>query len=139
MAQAISGVSEIKWRENGFMKNILSMLVILIGVVCIVFGAMFIMQAASSRDTVVDELAASGVTTETLNAAYDQAKAGLAQATAAGEAGIETAQSVGWQKASLGLAKSNLTTIDFVQKSGILAIVAGLGLSIAGVVSLKKS
>jgi hypothetical protein len=121
------------------MKNILSLLVIVIGVVCIVFGAMFIMQSASSRDTVIDELAASGITAETLDAAYDQAKAGLAQATAAGEAGIETAQSIGWQKSSLGLAKSNLTTIDFVQKSGILAIVIGAGLSLAGAGLFKKS
>jgi hypothetical protein len=121
------------------LKNILSMLVIVIGVVCIVFGTMFIMQAASSRDTVVEELAASGVTPETLNTAYDQAKAGLAQAVAAGEAGTETAQSVGWQKASLGLAKSNLSTVDFVQKSGILAIVIGLGFAAAGAASFKKS
>jgi hypothetical protein len=121
------------------MKNILSILIAVIGVVCVVFGVMFIMSAGTSRNTVVDELKASGVTTATLNAAYDQAKAGLAQALAAGAAGAESAQSAGWQKASLGLAKSNLNTIDFVQKSGILAIIAGVGFVLASYLLMKKS
>ncbi|RJO61369.1 MAG: hypothetical protein C4542_06320 [Dehalococcoidia bacterium] len=121
------------------MKNILSILVAVIGVVCIVFGVLFIMQAGDSKTIVVDELKASGVTLDNLDAKYDAAKAGLAQALGAGAAGTETAQSVGWQKTSLGLAKSNLGTIDFVQKSGILAIVIGAGLTLAGVGLMKKS
>ena len=119
------------------MKSILSVLVALIGVVCIVFGVMFIMQAGSSRNTVVDELKASGLTTGTLNAAYDQAKAGLAQATAGQN--VEGMQSAGWQKASLGVAKSSLTTIGFVEKSGILTIVIGAGFVLAGWGLMKKS
>lgn len=121
------------------MKNFLSILVAIIGVVCVVFGVMFIMQAKSNKTTVVNELTASGLTTGTLNAAYDQAKAGLSQALAAGAAGAESAQSAGWQKASLGLAKSNLQTIDFVQKSGIFAIVIGLGFFLSGWAIMKKS
>jgi len=121
------------------MKNILALLVAVIGVVCIVFGAMFIVQAGDNKTTVVDELTASNVTVDTLDAAYNQAKAGLAQALAAGAAGTESAQSIGWQKASLGLAKSNLETIDFVQKSGILTIVIGAGLILTGWGLIKKS
>ena len=121
------------------MKNILSILVAVIGVVCIVFGVLFIMSASSGKTTVVDELKASGVTVDTLDAKYDQAKTGLAQALAAGAAGNESAQSAGWQKASLGLAKSNLAMVDFVQKSGILTIVIGAGLVLAGWGLMKKS
>jgi hypothetical protein len=121
------------------MKNLLSILVAVIGVVCIVFGVVFMMEASSNKKIVVDELATSGVTTETLDAKYDAAKAGLAQALAAGAAGTESAQSIGWQKGSLGLAKSNLNTIDFVQKSGILTIVIGAGLVLAGWGIMKKS
>jgi hypothetical protein len=120
-------------------KNILSILVAIIGVAAIVFGVLFIMQASENKTTVVDELKASNLTPATLNAAYDQAKAGLAQALAAGTAGAESAQSAGWQKASLGLAKSNLNTIDFVQKSGILTIVIGAGFVLAGWAIMKKS
>lgn len=119
------------------MKNFLSILVAIIGVVCVVFGVLFIMQASDNKTTVVDELTASGLTTGTLNAAYDQAKAGLAQATTAKS--VEGMQSAGWQKASLGLAKSNLETINFVQKSGIFAIVIGLGFVLAGWGIMKKS
>jgi hypothetical protein len=121
------------------MKNVLSILVAVIGVVCVVFGVLFIMQAGDSKTTVVDELATSGVTLDTLDAKYDAAKAGLAQALAAGAPGTETAQSVGWQKASLGIAKSSLTTIGFVEKSGILTIVIGAGLVLAGCGLMKKS
>jgi len=108
-------------------------------VVCIVFGVMFILEASSSRDTVANELQASGLTIATVDAAYDQAKAGLAQALAAGAAGTESAQSAGWQKASLGLAKSNIGTIKFVQNSGILTIVIGVGLLLTGMGLMKKT
>jgi len=121
------------------MKNIVSILLAVIGVVCVVFGVLFIMSANSGKQTVVDELTASGVTVDNINDKYDQAKAGLAQALAAGTAGTETAQSLGWQKASLGLGKSNLAMVDFVQKSGILTIVIGAGLVLAGWGLMKKS
>ena len=121
------------------MKNFLSILVAIVGIVSIVFGVMFIMQANSSKTTVVNELKDSQVTIATLNTTYDQVKAGLAQAQLAGAAGTESAQSLGWQKASLGVAKSNLGTIDFVQKSGILSIVAGVGFVLASYLLMKKS
>jgi hypothetical protein len=121
------------------MKNFLSILVALIGVVCVVAGVIFIMQAGTSKDALVAELATSAVTLDTLDAKYDAAKAGLAQALAAGAAGNESAQSIGWQKASLGSAKTSASTIDFVQKSGILAIVIGAGFVLAGLGLMKKN
>ncbi len=131
------------------MKNLSSILVAIIGVVCIVFGGLFIMQAGSDKTTVVDELTASGLTTGTLNATYDQVKGALAKYTADNKAATagtaaatqtsEAMQSYGYQKASLGLAKSNLKTIDFVEKSGILAIIIGAGFILAGLGIMKKS
>ncbi len=109
------------------MKKLSAALVAIVGVVCIVFGVLFIMQAGDSRDALAEELATSGVTLETLDAKYDAAKAGLAQALAAGAAGTETAQSIGWQKASLGSAQSSASTIEFLQSTGILVIVIGAG------------
>jgi hypothetical protein len=121
------------------MKNILSILVAVLGVVCIVFGVLFVMEAGSNKTTVVDELTASGVTVDNIDAKYDAAKAGLAQALAAGTAGTETSQSLGWQKVSLGLGKTNLAMVDFVQKSGILAVVLGAGFLLAGAGLMKKA
>jgi hypothetical protein len=129
------------------MKNILSILVAVVGVACIVFGVIFIMSASSGKTTVVDEMAASGVTVDNLNAKYDLAKKGLADAMTAMATASDAAkatvnekiQDAGWQKASLGLAKSNLAMVDFVQKSGILTIVIGAGLVLAGWGLMKKS
>jgi di/tricarboxylate transporter len=131
------------------MKNILSILVAVVGVVCVVFGVLFIMSAGDNKATVVDELKSSGLTTATLNATYDQVKGALEQYTAANKAAAvgsaaaassaEAMQSYGYQKASLGLAKSNLNTIDFVQKSGILTIVIGAALVWVGWGLMKKS
>jgi hypothetical protein len=121
------------------MKNILSILVAVVGVVAIVFGVMFMMSASSSRATLVDELKASNLTLATLDAAYDQAKAGLTQALGAGAAGAESAQSAGWQKASLSAAKASRGTIDFVEKSGMLTIVLGVGFVLSGWAIMKKS
>ena len=118
------------------MKTISSTLVTLVGVVAIVFGIMFIIQAGASQNTLVSELQASGVTLSTLNTAYDQAKAGLEQATAAKS--TEGIQSAGWQKASLGLAKSNVSTIKFVQNAGILNIVFGVGFVLVGLFMFMK-
>lgn len=118
------------------MKTISALLVTLVGVVAIVFGIIFIMEAGSSRTTLSDELKSSNITLATLNAAYDQAKAGLEQATAAKN--VEAIQSAGWQKASLSVAKSNVSTIAFVQNAGILNIVLGAGFVLVGLFMFMK-
>jgi hypothetical protein len=120
------------------MKKISALLVAIIGVVCIVFGVLFIMQAGTSRDALSAELKESGVTLATLNTKYDEAKAGLAKAIAAGAPGVETSQSVGWQKASLGSAKTSASTISFVEKTGMVVIIVGVGFALAGLGLLKK-
>jgi hypothetical protein len=112
------------------MKNVLSVLVAVVGVVCIVFGVLFILQAQDGRATLVDELAASNITLDTLNTAYDQANTGLGLAMQSGD--DEKIQDAGWQKASLAVAKSNAGVVDFAQNSGILMIVIGAGLIFAG-------
>jgi hypothetical protein len=129
------------------MKNLLSIRVAVIGVVAIVFGVLFMMQANSSRTTLVAELKASGITLATLDKTYDTAKAGLAAASAAlatapdaAKAAVnEKIQDAGWQKASLSAAKASRGTIDFVQMSGILSIILGAGFVVTGYLVMKKS
>ena len=118
------------------MKTLVSLLVTLVGVVAIVFGIIFIMEAGSSRETLTNELKASNVTLATLNAAYDQAKTGLEQATAAKN--VEGMQSAGWQKASLSVAKSSVSTISFVQNTGTLNILMGVGFVFIGLFMYMK-
>ncbi len=114
------------------MKNILSILVTVIGIVCIVFGVLFIMQAGDSRKVVADELGTIKIAD--VNATYDSVKNALKANTDASKA-----VSLTLQKLSLGSAKSNISTINFVEKSGIVTIVIGLGLALAGLGLMKKS
>jgi hypothetical protein len=113
------------------MKKISAILVALIGVVCIVFGVMFIMQAGDSRQVVADELAPIKISD--VNATYDQVKAGLKANT-----DPTKAVSLTLQKLSLGSAKTNISTISFVEKTGMVVIIVGVGFALAGLGLLKK-
>jgi|GEM_PF-2996587 len=121
------------------MKNIISFLVAIIGVVVIVFGVLFIVQASKSKSAVLEELQVSGITASTLDDAYEGAKATLGKAIVSQSE--EAAQSAGWQKVSLGLAKSSLDTARFVQMCGFMAIIIGVGfvLTAGGLVMTKKN
>jgi len=113
------------------MKTVSAIMVAIIGVACIVFGIMFIMQANSSQQKVADELAPIQISE--VNAKYGQVSGAL-------EAATDPAQitSLTLTKTSLGLAKSNIGTIKFVQNSGILNIIIGAGFLLAGLGLLKK-
>jgi len=110
------------------MKTIGALAITLVGVAAIVFGVLFIMEAGDSRDTVASEVAPLQISQ--VNATYDQVSAGAKAAP--------DDMSLAVKKAQLGLAKSNLKTIDFVQKSGILNIVLGGGFVLTGLVLMMK-
>jgi len=113
------------------MKKMNAIMVAIIGVACIVLGIMFIMQANTSQQKVADELAP--VQISEVDAKYEQVSAALKAAT-------DPAQitSLTLTKTSLGLAKSNIGTIKFLQNSGIVNIIIGAGFSFAGLGLLKK-
>lgn len=108
----------------------------IVGVVCIVFGIMFIIEAGNSEQKVADEIALIGLEIDGVSAAYDQSKVALGQAMQSGD--TETIQNATLQKTSLGLAKSNISTINFVKNSGILEIILGAGLVLASVGLFKQ-
>lgn len=108
----------------------------IVGVVCIVFGVMGIIGAGDSEQEVADELAPVELEIGDVNAAYDQAKAALGQAMQSGD--LETIQNATLQKTSLGLAKSNISTIKFVKSTAILEIILGAGLILASVGMFKQ-
>jgi hypothetical protein len=102
--------------------------VAIVGVVCLVFGVMFILEAGNSQQEVADEVAP--IALSELNATYDQ----ISNAYSAYK-GSNTPEESGYllQKTSLGLAKSNIGTIQFVRNMGILEIVLGGGLVLVSV------
>ena len=110
------------------MKKLSAYLVTVIGVVVIVFGALFMWGASSSQKTLADEIAP--LTISQVDATYEQVSAG-AKAN-------PSDVSMALKKASLGLAKSNIGTIDFVRQSGIMAIALGFGVVLVGMTMVMK-
>jgi len=105
----------------------------IVGIVCIVFGIMGIIGAGNSEQEVADELAP--VTLANLDATYDQISA--AYSAVRGTDAPEESVILG-KKTSLGLARSNIGTINFVKNTAILEIVLGAGLVLASAGLFKQ-
>lgn len=122
----------------------IAVIVALIGVVGIVFGTMFILQAGSAEQDIADEI--QPLTIAQVDAKYEVVKANQVALAAAEEPGIQAgtaAPSATYiyltaQRTSLGLVRSNIGVASFVRTNGILNIAVGLGLILVGMGLLKK-
>jgi hypothetical protein len=137
--------------------RILAVAIFILGLVGIVFGAMFFPQAASGRSEV--ENAVSPIPISQINDKYDDVFAkykqmqatiepaitaiGAGKATDADKATytqyIDTYNYLGQHFALLGLAKANIGQINFVMYMGIVCICLGVGLSAGGYLLLRKA
>jgi ABC-type dipeptide/oligopeptide/nickel transport system permease component len=132
-------------RKNKLMKRLIGMIVALVGVACLVFGIVFIVQSNSAKKMVADEI--SPLALSDLNAKYDTVKAAQIKQMAAEEPNIQAGKAapsvmydyLSAQRALLGLAKSNVLTAQSVMMNGILDIVIGIGLFLGGMVMIRKS
>ena len=113
--------------------KMIALTIAVVGIVCIIFGIMGIMGAGNSEQEVADELAP--VTIANLDDTYDQISA--AYSAVRGTDSPEESVLLG-KKTSLGLARSNIGTIDFVRNTSILEIVIGAGLVIASIGFFKR-
>lgn len=122
-----------------------SIVVSLVGVVALVFGIIFITQAGSSAQEVADSI--QPVTLAELDGTYETVKAKQIAIRAAEEPQIQagtaapssTYNYLTIQRSSLGLARTNVGLAGFVRTSGILDILVGIGLVLAGVGLFKHS
>ncbi len=122
-----------------------SIVVSLVGVVALVFGIIFITQAGSSAQEVADSI--QPVTLAELDGTYETVKAKQMAIRAAEEPQIQagtaapssTYNYLTIQRSSLGLARTNVGLAGFVRTSGILDILVGIGLVLAGVGLFKHS
>jgi hypothetical protein len=120
------------------MKRLIGMVVVIIGVASLVMGIIFIMQAGSARKTIADSI--TPVKMSELNATYDKIVVKHDAAMAAEEPQIQAGKAapsaiynyLSAQRALLGLAKSNVGVAGFLQTSGVLDIVLGVGLLLVG-------
>ena len=122
-----------------------SIVVSLVGVVALVFGIIFITQAGSSAQEVADSI--QPVKLAELDGTYETVKAKQMAIRAAEEPQIQagtaapssTYNYLTIQRSSLGLARTNVGLAGFVRTSGILDILVGIGLVLAGVGLFKHS
>jgi hypothetical protein len=125
--------------------RIMGVIVVLLGLAGIAIGAIFIMQAASAEQEI--EVSVNPITLSEVEPKYDAVKAQADMLKMAEEPGIQaqTAQPspmynyLSAQRASLGLAKANIGTASFVRTTGIINIILGAGLVLAGVGVMMKA
>ncbi|MBA7675897.1 hypothetical protein ES703_84136 [subsurface metagenome] len=118
--------------------------VVVLGVVGLVFGIIFITQASSAEREIANEI--QPLTIAEVDAKYEAVKTNqLALAMTeepqirAGKAAPSTMYNyLTVQRTSLGLARANIGLVGFVRTSGIIYIIVGLGLILAGVGLFKK-
>jgi hypothetical protein len=113
--------------------RVLGILCIILGIAAVVFGILFIPQASSAEQKVADSLTAP-VTLGTLDATYD----GIDQKVTAMSPTDPQYVMYFSQRTSLGLARANIGTAQMVRMNGIIDIIVGLGLVLAGFGLLRK-
>lgn len=119
--------------------------VTVLGLAGLVFGILFIAQASSAEQAIADEIAP--LTIAEVDPSYDAVKTNqvaLAMTEEpqiqAGEAAPSTMYNyLTVQRTSLGLAKTNIELVGLVRTIGIINIIVGLGLILAGVGLFKQS
>ncbi|MBA7711824.1 hypothetical protein ES703_120790 [subsurface metagenome] len=122
-----------------------AIVVAVLGVVCLVFGIIFITQAGSSEKEIAESI--QPVTLAELDATYEVVKTKQMGIRAVEEPNIQaetaapsaTYNYLTIQRTALGLARTNVGLAAFVRTSGIIGIIVGLGLILAGVGLFKKS
>ena len=122
-----------------------AIVVAVLGVVCFVFGIIFITQASSAEQEIANEI--HPVEIAEVDAKYEEVKTNQMALAMTEEPQIQAGTAapstmynyLTVQRSSLGLARANIGLAGFVRTSGIIDIIVGLGLILAGVGLFKKS
>ena len=125
--------------------RVISVIVVILGLASLVLGVLFITQAASAEQEVADLIAPLPLAD--LDAKYDAVKAKADAVRATEEPQIQAGQAMpsamynylSVQRTSLGLCRTNIGTASFVRTTGIINIIIGAGLVLAGLALLRKA
>ncbi len=115
----------------------IAIIIVILGLAGLVFGILFVAQAGSAEQEVADSLTAP-VTLDNLDATYDTVTAQYNQMKAAGAQPNAQYNYLYANKVGLGLARANVGTASFARTSGVVDILIGLGLVLAGIGMLRK-
>lgn len=127
------------------MNRYITWIIAILGVASLVLGIIFIVQANSGRQAIADQITPLKISE--VSAKYDTVKAQQQAFAAIEEPKIQAGQAaptvmydyLSAQRGLLGLAKADIALAGFVQMSGIVDIVIGVGLILAGLGLLKQS
>ena len=111
--------------------------VIILGLASVVFGILFITQAAAGENEIAESI--DPLPMDQLDAQYDTVKAQYEQMKAAGAQPSTDFNYLTIQKVGLGLARANAGTAQSVRFNGIIDIILGLGLGLTGLGLLRKT
>ena len=117
--------------------RVISVIVVILGLASLVLGILFIVQAADAEQEVADSIAPLPL--DQLDATYDAVTAKYNQAKEAGAPISTDYNALYGNKVGLGLARSNIGTANFVWTTGIVNIILGAGLVLAGLGLLRKA
>jgi len=121
-----------------------AVVVLILGLVALVFGIVFITQAGSAEDEIAESIAPLQL--DDVDSRYEDVKAqqsamrmveGPAIQTGADPSAMYNYLTI--QRTSLGLTRSQIGLASVTRTSGIINIIVGLGLILAGVGLFKKS
>ncbi len=121
-----------------------AIVIAVLGVVCLVFGIMFITQASSAEQEIANEI--QPLTIAQVDAKYEAVKTNQMALAMTEEPNIQAGEAapsamynyLTAQRTSLGLARTNIGLAGFVRTSGIIGIIVGVGLILAGLGLFKK-
>jgi hypothetical protein len=122
-----------------------AILVMVTGVVALIFGIIFIPQASSAEKEIADSI--TPLALSEVDAKYDAVSTSQQQMRAAEEPGIQAGTAapsamynyLTIQRTSLGLTRSNIGFASFLRTTGIIYIIVGLGLILAGAGLFRRS
>jgi len=125
-------------------KRVSAIVVAILGVVCLVFGIIFMTQASSAEKEIADDI--QPLTIAEVDAKYEAVKANQMALMATEEPNIQAGRAapsamynyLTIQRTSLGLARANIGLAGFTRTSGIIDVVVGLGLILVGLELFKK-
>jgi hypothetical protein len=125
-------------------SRVMSIVIGVLGIAVLVFGAVFIIRAGSGEQQISDEI--QPLKLSEVNAKYDAVKAKQLEMAKVEEPQIQAGKAapsamynyLSVQKSTLGVVKANITLAGAVRMLGIMSLIAGLGLLFAAAVLFRK-
>ena len=117
--------------------RVLAVIVVILGLASLALGILFIFQAADAEQEVADSIAPLPL--DQVDAQYDAVTAQYNQMKQAGAQPDANYNYVAATKVGLGLARANVGTASFVQSVGIISIILGAGVVLAGIAILRQA